>query len=186
MDERYQQIVAAVDAEFARNSELHGEKIHCRPGCSHCCSHVFRITPLEAAEIGHGIQRLPRPERERLEARAREYVDARPLPSSHLACPALQGGVCSIYDFRPLLCHKFGMPIYNPERPDRIFACELNFSNGEEIGDPKLIQIQTSIHEAWKKLLAEYGEATPCTVGSRFTVAEAILLLHLPGLPTTR
>jgi uncharacterized protein len=163
---RYLEIVAAVDAEFGRNRRLHGERIHCRAGCTDCCHHVFQITEIEAACVAEGVQRLGRESREALEERAREYLNAcsSPPAPARLPCPALDGDVCSIYEFRPLICHKFGMPMFNPERPDRIFACELNFKAGEEIEDPELIQIQTGIHQAWKHLQSEYGQAEPLNV----------------------
>jgi Fe-S-cluster containining protein len=177
LDQRYQQIVAAIDAEFARNCELHRDKIHCRPGCTDCCHHSFQITAIEAAEIARAIEQLDPQSRESIEARAREYVESRnSAPGTRLPCPALDQGVCSIYAFRPLICHKFGMPIYNPDRPDRILACELNFKNGEEIEDSMLVQIQTGIHQVWKQLQTDYSELHPLTDRNRLTVAEAILL----------
>jgi Fe-S-cluster containining protein len=176
IDERYQEILAAIDAEFARNRELHSGKIHCRPGCTDCCHHSFSITPIEAAEISKGIDRLDPQMRESIEARAREYVNARHPHGTRPACPALDHGVCSIYHFRPLICHKFGMPVYNPEKPDRIFACELNFKHGEEIEDPKLIQIQTAIYHTWIQLQTDYNDLHPSGNVTRLTVAQAILL----------
>jgi len=174
---RYREIVAAVDAEFARNRELHGDRIHCRPGCTACCSHIFPITDLEAAEIAKGLERLEPRMREAVEARAREYVEACLLKGARMPCPALDDGACSIYQSRPLMCHKFGMPLYNPDKPDRILACELNFKAGEEIEDPQLVQIQTGIHAAWKELQADYNETRgPARQSATLTVAQAILL----------
>ena len=173
-EERYREIVAAVDSEFARSRDLHGDKIHCRPGCTDCCYHIFSITEIEAAQISRGIRRLEPDVRESIEGRAREYIQSS-LHEARLPCPALDQGVCSIYEFRPLMCHKFGMPLYNPDKPDRIFACELNFKAGEEIEDPKLIQIQTGIDQAWKQLQAEYNDSHESRKGAPLTVAHAIL-----------
>jgi Fe-S-cluster containining protein len=170
MKDRYLDVLAAVDTEFRRNRALHGERIHCRPGCTDCCHHRFQITEIEAAYISEGIRRLEPPTRDSLRDRAREYLEAD--GTLRLPCPALDEGICSIYEFRPLVCHKFGMPLYNPEKPDHISACELNFKDGEEIDDPDLIQIQTGIHQAWKALQSEYvGERA----SERLTVARAIL-----------
>ena len=170
---RYFEIVAAVDAEFSRSRRLHGDRIHCRAGCTDCCHHVFRITEIEAAQIIEGVQRLDPEVREAVEERARAYIEScRDAAPARLACPALDGDVCTLYEFRPLICHKFGMPLYNPDRPDRILACELNFKSGEEIVDPDLVQIQTGIHRAWKQLRSEHGD------GERLNVAQAILRSH--------
>jgi uncharacterized protein len=191
MRERYLDIVAAVDTEFARNRRLHGEKIHCGAGCADCCFQLFQITEIEAAYISQGMETLEPQTRDALRSRAREYTEARqklitekgepeswgslPQSGTRLPCPALHDGVCIIYDFRPLMCHKFGMPLYNPDKPDQIFACELNFKNGEEIEDGKLIQIQTSIHRAWKELQSDYNQAGGYRDSKPLTVARAIL-----------
>lgn len=160
MEERYLEIVAAVDAEFSRNRRLHGDKIHCASGCTECCYHLFQITEPEAAYIASGVEHLDKHRREALRERARGYLQAlEKIAPTRLSCPALEDGVCSIYEFRPLMCHKFGMPLYNPDKPGQIFACELNFQAGEEITDPQLIQIQTRIHQDWKQLQAEYRGA---------------------------
>ncbi len=138
--------------------------------------------------------------RESLQTRARDHLEARrnlvapqgepegspgrlPPPGARLACPALDHGVCSIYEFRPLICRKFGMPIYNPGRPGQIFACQLNFRDGEEIEDSQLIQIQTGIHESWRQLQSEYDNAGGYRDASPITVARAILE-DFPGVPT--
>jgi uncharacterized protein len=176
IEERYREIKAAVEAEFARNRDLHGDKIHCRPGCTDCCHHIFSITEIEAAEIAVGIERLEPEGRESIVARARDYIQARLVRGTRLPCPALSQGICTIYDSRPLMCRKFGMPLYNPEKPDRIFACELNFRDGEEVDDPDLIQIQTGIHQAWKQLQADYNDSHGRGDSARLTVAHAILL----------
>jgi Fe-S-cluster containining protein len=162
---RYLEIVAAVDAEFARNRRLHGARIRCGAGCDACCHQVFEIANVDAAHIGEGVRRLEPSRRELLEARAREYTAGR-----RKACPALEDGVCTIYDFRPVMCHKFGMPLFNPDKPERIFACELNFKHGEEIVDPDLIQIQTGIHEAWTALVSGAQDGS-----GPWNVARAIL-----------
>jgi uncharacterized protein len=170
LQQRYLEIIAAVDAEFARSVRLHGERIHCRRGCTDCCYHRFRITEIEAAYIRTGIERLSASARAALAHRAREYVSG-----VRMACPALENGVCSIYESRPLMCHKFGMPLYNPDKPDRIFACELNFKSGEEIHDPDLIHIQTGIHHQWRQLQSQYDEAGGYRDPEPLTVARAIL-----------
>lgn len=162
MDARYFDVVAQVDAEFERNRKLHGERIRCGQGCTDCCRHRFQITATEASAIQDGMRRLPLWVRRQLASRAAEYLRE---TAPRAPCPALHEGSCLIYEHRPLICRKFGMPIYNPEKPERILACELNFRAGEEIRDPDLIRIQTGIHVAWSAIRDT----------ARLTVAEAVL-----------
>ncbi len=189
---KYLQLCREVEDEFARNRRLHGDRIHCRPGCSDCCHQIFQVTEIEAAYITQGVRQMSTEARQRLVARAQPYQEARrrlvaakgepeawgslPPPGTRLACPALEDGVCTIYPYRPLICRKFGIPLYNPDKPGRVFACELNFQDGEEIHDPDLVQIQTGIHNRWKQAQAEYNEAGGWRDPEPLTVARAILM----------
>jgi Fe-S-cluster containining protein len=187
----YMEICRDWDEEFARNRALHGSRIQCRAGCSDCCSQLFQITEIEAARVSEAVNRMRDDERQRMRVKAEAYVSARaamvgrtglpeawgslPPPGARLACPALEDGECQIYEHRPLICRKFGIPLFNPDRPHRVYACELNFRDGEEIVDGSLIQIQTALHQKWKGAQAVYNEAGGYRDPEPITVARAIL-----------
>jgi Fe-S-cluster containining protein len=191
MAESYPEISAAWDEEFARNRRLHGDRIGCRPGCSDCCHQLFQITEPEAAVIWRGIKSLEPTLAESIRGRAAQYLVDRealvnqqgepeawgslPPAGTRLACPALESGVCQIYPYRPLICRKFGIPLWNPDRPGRVYACELNFREGEAIEDPQLIQIQTGLHQGWKQLQSEYNSQGHPRDSNPITIARAIL-----------
>ncbi len=191
MIDRYMEICRAVEEEFSRNRELHGARIRCAPGCTDCCGQLFQITEIEAAWISMGVAQMEEGERTALRERAAVYLEARrelvgrlgmqeawgslPAAGSRLACPALVGGVCTIYEHRPLICRKFGIPLYNPDKPGQVFACELNFRNGEPIDDGELVQIQSAIHWEWKQVQADYNDAGGYRDPEPITVARAIV-----------
>jgi Fe-S-cluster containining protein len=189
--EAWESACSEIDEEFARNRRLHGDRIQCRAGCSDCCHQLFQITEIEAAAISRGVAALPRAARDALRDRSGPYLAARheliarqgepeawgqlPPPGTRLACPALVDGACAIYEYRPLICRKFGIPLWNPDRPGRVYACSLNFRDGDEIEDGQLIQIQTGIHERWKKEQAAYNAHGGYRDPEPITVARAIL-----------
>jgi Fe-S-cluster containining protein len=187
----YLKTAAEWEEEFARNRRIHGTKLQCRKGCTDCCHHMFQITELEAAYISRMVKRLPPGEQERLKQRARQYLQERellladrevpdawgglPPPGMRLACPALEEGACRVYAHRPLICRKYGIPLFNPRRPDRLHACELNFRPGEEIEATELIEIQTGIHDRWLGVQAEYNRCGDRRDPKPLNVARAIL-----------
>lgn len=189
--QQYQAVCDGYQEEFERNRRLHGNRIQCRPGCSDCCHQLFQITEIEAAVISKGVADLPHTQREPLRKKAADYLEQRrllvsatgepeswgslPTSGSRLACPALIDGECSIYELRPVMCRKFGIPLWNPDRPGRVYACELNFKEGEEIVDPDLIQIQTVLHQQWKQLQADYNHQGGYRSSEPLTIAKAIL-----------
>ncbi len=92
-----------------------------------------------------------------------------------LPCPALnENGACGIYESRPIICHKFGMPIYDPKKPDELQTCELNFREVKEIDADRIIVNQMKIHDHWMELKTEVNEALN-PENRATTVAEAIL-----------
>jgi Fe-S-cluster containining protein len=188
---QFLEIAAEWESEFARNKKEYGERIHCRRGCTDCCSQMFQITEIEAAYISQAMKRLPPNERENLRERARQYEAQRqrilttrnvpdawgslPPPGLRLACPALEDGACRIYEYRPLICRKYGIPLYNSRKPKQLFACELNFSPGEELEVTELVQVQTGIQERWGEVQAEYNKRGGRRDPEPITVARAIL-----------
>jgi Fe-S-cluster containining protein len=191
MIDQYVRICRSVEIEFQRNRGLHGTRIRCGPGCSDCCHQLFQITEIEAAQVSFGFRQLPLIQQDALRSKAVTYLKERnrlvmaggepeawgalPPPGTRLACPALADGVCTIYEYRPLICRKFGMPLFNPDKPDRVFACELNFKPGDEIDDPHLIQIQSAIHHEWKGVQAEYNDRGLHRDPNPITVARALV-----------
>lgn len=187
----YLRVAAGWDQEFARSREIYGDKIHCGKGCCDCCSQMFQITEVEAAYISSAVKQLPEKRQAELRTRARRYLAQRedllasrnvpdawgslPPPGLRLPCPALEDGACSLYSQRPMICRRYGIPLYNPQKPERIFACELNFKPGEEIADSDLVDIHTRLYERWAAVQGEYNQQGGRRDPKPLTVARAIL-----------
>jgi len=187
----YADHLSAVDGEFRREADIFKERIHCGRGCSMCCSQMFSISTIEAAYISKAIKAMPDAERERLREAAREYVDrARtltgaegstgeeqsitPRPGLRLPCPALHNDACTIYEARPIICRKWGVPVFNPKKPMELQACELNFRPGEEIDADEIVEPQARLLEQWVELKDRARQQLEQTISST-TVAEALI-----------
>jgi Fe-S-cluster containining protein len=187
----YEEHAADVEAEFRRVAARFSDRMQCRRGCSMCCGQMFAISAIEAAYVSRAVKALPAPRREALRGAARDYVAAAarlgvartgddgedsvaPRPGVRLTCPALVDDACSIYEARPLICRRWGIPLFDPRRPEALHACELNFRPGEEIDAGGLLDPQVALLETWVALKArvrdELGQPR-----IRTTVAEAIL-----------
>ncbi|HMS33553.1 MAG TPA: YkgJ family cysteine cluster protein [Ignavibacteria bacterium] len=174
-----------IQNEFERNIQKYGDKIKCRKGCSQCCSQIFRITETDAAVIKFHLDGLKEEIKEHLKEKASEYklnltgnFQGTDDYNSDIKfpCPALdENGACMIYEGRPVVCRRFGPPVYDYKHPDKLFACELNFSNGEEIIDNALIPNQTLIGKKWDELKTEFNEVNNLKENASTTIAEAIL-----------
>lgn len=129
---QYWQLLAAVDAWFARCQPLLGSGSACRR-CAECCRGLFDITLLDAALLRQGFDRLPTTTREKVLAKVRPilvrlqerfpgfdqpYLLSK-LPTAQLPlageeetpCPLLDdAGRCLLYEHRPLTCRLYGLP----------------------------------------------------------------------------
>jgi len=185
----YERHTGAVEREFRRVHAQFAERMQCHRGCSMCCSQMFSISMIEAAYISRAVKALPEEERTGLRRKARDYIaEARrltgennddddgftPRPGLRLPCPALRDNACSIYSARPIICRKWGIPVFDPNKPTELQACELNFKPGEEIEIDGLLEPQVELLEDWVEL-KERAKSDFENAGRRTTIAEAIV-----------
>ena len=163
-----QQIVDAAVAAIGEDAATLKQPISCRVGCSACCHHLVPISPIEARNVLDVIDSMPAPRREEVHARfahARRRLEeagvledlanpriwdgggvgSRSEEYFHLgiACPLLEGGACSIYADRPLICRQY-----------------MVVTPAEWCSDPKAnkIQVPQLPFDSWETLARTAGE----------------------------
>jgi len=177
MDEvlnRYRQLLAEVDAWFARSHSILASSSDCR-GCAECCRGLFDITLLDAALLRQGFEHLPeatradvltrvRPIIDRLQKRltgfAHPYlldgmpVEELPLPGEEeTPCPLLDAaGRCLLYAQRPLTCRLYGLP--HIDRSGEVFLDEWCSHSLGGNRDPLAIE---GLRWEFRRLFAEEG-----------------------------
>jgi Fe-S-cluster containining protein len=174
LQEKYSHLIQLLDKEFDRNIDLHKEKIKCCKGCSKCCYQIFRISNFDAEIIREYLNREDNSAlKMNLKKKADEYLKNN---NSIKSCPALnEEGACMIYPARPVICRRFGPPVYDYKNPGKLHACELNFADGEEINDPGLIEKQKEIGILWDEIKTSFNEDKKYDENISTTIAEAIL-----------
>ena len=178
--EKFFDITNLIQKEFDRNLGMYGDKIKCGRGCSECCSQIFSITSIDSFIILEHVHSLPSERQSQLKQKAKDYLEKKASeeePNLKIPCPTLgDEGECTIYEARPVICRRFGMPIYDYKNPSNIHACHLNFEDGEEIVDAELIPNQTSIGVKWDELKERFNEQkSPAEPPAKTTIADAIL-----------
>ncbi|TPV94427.1 MAG: hypothetical protein B7733_15245 [Myxococcales bacterium FL481] len=127
------------------------EHIQCARGCSSCCSQSFSITEVEAEALVEGLERLDEAERAGILARARDHREGD-------ACPVLTAtGACQLYEDRPRICRKYGIPLWNPERPERVDTCALNFREVADLDPQLIVEPQAAWATDWIDLRRSLG-----------------------------
>lgn len=182
LNRKFIDITNLIQQEFQRNVDKYGEKIKCRRGCSKCCHQIFRITPVDSFIIQNYLSGLPHNARNILKNKASEYYKEltsrkdQSYENFQMQCPALGiQGECTIYEGRPVICRRFGPPVHDYKNPSKIYSCDLNFKEGEEIIDDELIPNQTEIGKKWDELKTAFNVEMNLNENASTTIAEAIL-----------
>lgn len=111
------------DRKFLEVKERNSDQIQCRAGCSSCCRPDLTVGVVEAASIRNALNQNPTKLLE-IEKLVREN------PHQGNRCGFLTAkGECSIYEFRPIMCRAFGVPLSYTldDITESRGVCELNF-----------------------------------------------------------
>jgi uncharacterized protein len=159
---RLPELVAKIDAFFARVEARHGADMQCGSGCSDCCHVRLTITGVEAQAIRDEVASWP------VERR-------RALAPSHSGgpadrCAALDdAGRCKVYAARPLVCRSHGVPVRLGGLPV-LPQCGHNFTRTQPAADCVLDQ------QTLSAILLAIDKAAG-NDGSRFELADLVAAL---------
>ena len=180
----YETLVGEVDRAVGRVQETHSDRIHCRQGCSDCCSAVFDLTLVEAFylnahfhwEVGEETRLSVT---ERAETADRQFYQIKHklhrmrlregktdqellcyLAEQRVRCPLLNASEgCDLYAFRPITCRVYGIPAAIGGEP-RI--CGLSgFESGRAYPTVNLDRINERLFSLSRVLLGEAGVMDP-------------------------
>jgi len=178
-DDSYKRVLDRADEFFRGVMESQARNLQCGRGCSLCCHGLFEIGSGDVPLIAEGLESLHPMRRKMIVRRAVEIVassqhpnlrDCSPIDkeafferTASTPCPNLNDrGECLIYEYRPLVCRTFGLPLRNGDQylGD---VCELNFTEATD-GEKRAA--------AWD--LQNEDELGP---EDEFTIPEAIVLI---------
>lgn len=134
--EEYRQLAHEADSIFARVQGEFPHSVICRSGCSDCCHALFDLSFIEAYALnqafhqsfGFGPQRssivtaADAADRQSVKLKRHYYQCAaegmneeeifQQAGQARVRCPLLGSEeACSLYDFRPITCRVYGMPV---------------------------------------------------------------------------
>jgi len=133
----YRQLVAKVDAQWARSAQMLGARLHCGPGCYDCCRQHISVFPVEAVNIALAVDALPGDAADALRRRgARTPADG--------PCPLLDAdGHCALYAARPIICRTQGLPLLvATDNGDQVAACPLNKVDGAPLPAAAVVDLE--------------------------------------------
>ena len=136
---KYKQYLNTIDKILERYFDEQKEYIFCKKGCSHCCERgVYPYTELEFKYLLLGFFKTSLTEQQEIVKRIKElkqeYDSCEDKKNFNHRCPFLdKDGICSVYEYRGVVCRTFGLITYlREEKGCAIPFCQelgLNYSN---------------------------------------------------------
>ncbi len=173
-------IFGVIDQTVDSLRERHPKAVKCVKGCADCCSAVFDVSFVEAANLLRAFISLPGEEQAALLAQAEIAKEAwntltagdQDPAEARIRCPLLnEEGICSCYEARPVNCRTYGVPT---AIKGAAHVCGLSaFDKGKTYSTIQLDQLQTGLFEL-------SCELTDAELGRRRYPVAVILLNPAP------
>ncbi len=130
---KYEQLMQGVDKIFQRMSNDYPGEVKCSNGCTDCCFALFDLTLVEALylnrqfqELGQDVKNMILVEADKADRKthkikrklfkaheggASEEEILKSAGQERVQCPLLVEDRCVLYEFRPLTCRLYGLPM---------------------------------------------------------------------------
>ena len=131
----YQELVTEINQDIERIRTEYG-RVPCPSDCFKCClnTSTIPISEVESRDLKIALDALPQPIRQYIRQKAVKTIkvlEANGFSAENMVhdsgmkaievvkgkpygeCPMLIGGVCSVYEHRPIICRVWGYPIDN-------------------------------------------------------------------------
>ncbi|HID54899.1 TPA: hypothetical protein EYP37_00100 [Candidatus Poribacteria bacterium] len=186
---RYEQLLDEVERECSR-LRADPRYVGCKLDCDICCrgTSLLSLLPVELIHMREGLSALPKEIRDEIYERAKRTIlksielgyDLKKLSqvkpsevmmemgsSREATCPFLIGGICSIYEHRPLICRVWGYPMFDGVR---VNCCKHTF-----VGD--ISSVNPIDYKALRRRAYQIGKEEGC--GERTVpLSYAVLLIQ--------
>ena len=133
--DNYRALLLRVDDMCSQTATRFDSQISCRPGCDACCRHLS-IFAVEAAALHQALCQLSERDADVIRRAAAAASPGSP-------CPLLQGGLCLLYQARPIICRTHGLPLLiNRDGASGIDFCPENFRGATSIPGSAVIDLE--------------------------------------------
>jgi len=126
--------------------------IFCKPGCALCCKDAeFPYSAIEMEYLLEGFETLSEDTKNKIANNIKEILKQKKTHKEGrfvYDCPFLINDVCSVYDYRGIVCRSFGLMSLPDSKHSKVqvpFCCYkgLNYSN---VMDPKTDMISSKMY----------------------------------------
>ncbi len=133
----YPDFLKELDAKLENFFKSHKEFLHCKAGCANCCKKGdYPISEIELKYLMQGYIKLDNSVKQKIQNNIKNIKKSE-------ACPFLIDDLCSVYEYRPIICRVHGLAYVCKDKIVKIPYCVNDgknyssvFVNGEFIIEP--------------------------------------------------
>lgn len=141
----YQKFIKELDKKLEDYFASQASYLVCKKGCADCCkAGDYPLSDLELQYLMLGYQKLDAELKLKVQERIKNMQKGG-------ECPFLNDNLCSVYDYRPIICRVHGLAYLCKDKTVKLPYCINNgknyiskYQNGEFIGEPILENLDTN------------------------------------------
>ncbi len=143
----YLDYLVFIDKKLEKFFNKQKDYIFCKKGCGLCCQNAqFPYSKIEMQYLFLGAKELPKEIFDKIEANIEKILkNKKDFKGEKFVydCPFLIGNVCSVYDFRGIICRSFGLMsiIQGTDKKNQVPFCYAKGLNYSNVIDPETKQV---------------------------------------------
>lgn len=147
MLDNYLDYLVFIDKKLEKFFNKQKDYIFCKKGCGLCCQNAqFPYSKIEMQYLFLGAKELPKEIFDKIEANIEKILkNKKDFKGEKFVydCPFLIDNVCSVYDFRGIICRSFGLMsiIQGTDKKNQVPFCYAKGLNYSNVIDPETKQV---------------------------------------------
>ncbi len=143
----YLDYLVFIDKKLEKFFNKQKDYIFCKKGCGLCCQNAqFPYSKIEMQYLFLGAKELPKEIFDKIEANIEKILkNKKDFKGEKFVydCPFLIDNVCSVYDFRGIICRSFGLMsiIQGTDKKNQVPFCYAKGLNYSNVIDPETKQV---------------------------------------------
>ncbi|MBO7672809.1 YkgJ family cysteine cluster protein [bacterium] len=140
MFEKYETFLKDLDLKLQKYFEVDKDKIQCRKGCSNCCKNAdFPLSLVEMKYLMQGFLKLDKSEHDKVRENIKKVIES---GKENYDCPFLMNDLCSVYEYRPIICRVHGLAYLRTDGIVNLPECSISGLNYSKNYDGKTVNFE--------------------------------------------
>jgi len=140
MRDDYKTFIKSLDDKLSTYFERDKDKICCCKGCSACCKNAdFPLSFMEMKYLMQGFLRLDKLTHDKVRNNIKNVISS---DEKNYTCPFLIDDLCSVYEYRPIICRVHGLAWMRSDGIVNLPDCAKNGLNYSKNFDGKTVDFE--------------------------------------------